>query len=523
MIDVTENFSIFSHEKPTNEDIAIVYTPSSNVVSYQYRIFKNSSESLTLKNGSLDSPTLIYKDYVVVNDNTPSSISLTLTGVYRLEIIEKYVDGTSSLFNSGFYVIDKEAPKIEISDYRNQVYEYRIGQDDFSVLPKVVAYDNYNGNVSDNVSNNLNSISFNKKGIYDVNYTVVDEAGNEAIKTIKVNVINNNIDIVHTWQIIILISLIPILVYLYFYNHAIKLDKRLGKYSVESLKKDNVSLVDKAVAFYMKIISFLRKVYDKSYYIKRHSKKFEKYVGIVDEVHKDGIDFIASKTVFAFIVLFLAIVARTFQFKILALEEYIIPLILGYLLPNLYYRYKYKTYYTRLENDLLQAIIVMNNAFKSGRSITQAIELVTHELEGPIAYEFGLMHTQLQLGLSIETVFENFSNRIKIEEVSYLTASLSILNRTGGNIIKVFSSIEKTLFNKKKLKLELKSMTGSSRIIMYFLTALPVFLIVVIGVVNPDYYLPLYTSKIGFVLMGLILIIYLSYIVVIRKIMRVRM
>lgn len=519
----SNNLSIFSQEKPTNKDISIIYTPGSNVASYQYRILKNASESLTLKNGNLDNPTVIYKDYVNVSGNIPSDITLSLTGVYKLEIIEKYVDGTSSMLNSGLYVIDKEAPKIEFNDYRSQIYEYRIGQDDLNVLPKPVAYDNYNGNVSDSVSNNLDSIDFNKKGIYEVNYTVLDEAGNEATKMIKVNVVNNNIDVVHTWQIIILISMIPILLYLYFYNHAIKLDKRLGKYSVEPLKKDNSSLVGKALEFYLKVIAFLKKFYSKSYYVTRHSKRFDKYVGIVDDVHKDSVELIASKTVVAFLVLALAIIVRTVQFKILALEEYVIPLILGYLLPNLYYMYRYKNYYARLENDLLQAIIVMNNAFKSGRSISQAIELVTHELEGPIAYEFSLMHTQLQFGLSIETVFENFSNRIKIEEVSYLTASLSILNRTGGNIIKVFSSIEKTLFNKKKLKLELKSMTGSSRIIMYFLTALPVFLIVVIGVVNPDYYLPLYTSKIGFILMGLMLAIYLSYIVVIRKIMRVRM
>lgn len=523
MIDVLSNFSVFSHEEPTNKNISITYSPGADVVSYQYRIFKNSSESLTLKNGVLDNPTLIYKDYVNVNGNISSEINLFDTGVYKIEVIEKYVDGTSSLLNSGLYVIDKEAPKIEINGYRNQILEYRIGQDNESIFTTPVAYDNYSGNVSSKITSDITPEALSKTGVKEFHYTVVDDAGNEAVRAFKVNVVNNNIDVVHTWQIIILISLIPILVYLYFYNHAVKLEKRIGKYSVESLKKYNVSLIDRVLNTYLKIIQFLKNIYSKSYYISRHSKKFDKYVGIVDNIHKDGIEFIASKSVVAVLVLFLAIIARTVQFKILAFEEYIIPLFLGYLLLNLYYTYKYKTYYAKLENDLLQAIIVMNNAFKSGRSITQAIELVTHELEGPIAYEFYLMHTQLQLGLSIETVFENFSNRIKIEEVSYLTASLSILNRTGGNIIKVFSSIERTLFNKKKLKLELKSLTGSSRIIMYFLTALPVFLVVVIGVVNPDYFLPLFTTKLGYIIMGISLIIYLSYIVVIRKIMRVRM
>ena len=95
-------------------------------------------------------------------------------------------------------------------------------------------------------------------------------------------------------------------------------------------------------------------------------------------------------------------------------------------------------YRNRLENDLLQAIIIMNNAFKSGRSISQAIELVTKELKGPIAEEFKKMSLELSFGLSIDVVFKRFGERVKIDEINYLTSSLSILNKTGGNIIKVF-------------------------------------------------------------------------------------
>ncbi len=133
------------------------------------------------------------------------------------------------------------------------------------------------------------------------------------------------------------------------------------------------------------------------------------------------------------------------------------------------------------------------------------------------------MHMQLQFGLSLDVAFSRFSERIKIEEVNYLTASLTILNKTGGNIIKVFSSIEKTLFNKKKLKLELKSLTGSSRIIMYLLSGLPIFLVVVIAMINPNYFVSLYTTPIGLIILLISLIIYISYIIVVRKIMKVGM
>ena len=192
-------------------------------------------------------------------------------------------------------------------------------------------------------------------------------------------------------------------------------------------------------------------------------------------------------------------------------------------MPDILFVYQYKRYRSRIENDLLQAIIIMNNAFKSGRSITQAIHLVTEELKGPIGEEFKKMELELSFGLSIDVVFRRFSSRVDLEEVSYLTASLSILNKTGGNIIKVFSSIEDSLFNKKKLKLEMMSLTGSSRIIMYALIIVPLLFIAFVSIINPTYFLPLFTSPLGILLIVIMLILYVTYIYIVRKIMKVRM
>ena len=165
----------------------------------------------------------------------------------------------------------------------------------------------------------------------------------------------------------------------------------------------------------------------------------------------------------------------------------------------------------------------MNNAFKSGRSITQAVELVSTELDGPIAHEFAKIYMELNFGLEIDVVFDRFSKRVKMEEIAYLTASLSVLSKTGGNIIKVFSSIEENLFNKKKLKLELQSLTGTSKIIVTALYLVPALFIVFVSLVSPGYFEPFYTTKLGFIFMGIILILYVIYIYSVNKIMKVRM
>ena len=92
----------------------------------------------------------------------------------------------------------------------------------------------------------------------------------------------------------------------------------------------------------------------------------------------------------------------------------------------------------------------MSNAFKSGRSIVQAIELVILESDGRIKEEFKKIKVDLNYGLDYDVVFNRFAKRLNIEEAYYMSTSLIILNKTGGNIVEVFSSIERTLFDKKK-------------------------------------------------------------------------
>lgn len=515
--------SIDSSLKPTNEDIIVTFTPPETVISYEYRILKNADEFLTTNNGELSNPSIIYRDYIQVNTNRPTDIILNESGVYKIEIAILDYMGNSKIISSGNYVIDKESPKINISNFNSQTIEYKIGESNLEILNNISAIDNYSGDVSSNLKSNYNELDLTTEGLQKLIYTVSDEAGNIATKTININVIETNLSIIHMLQIILVIGLIPVIIYLFIYNRSIKLEKRLSKYSIEPIKKYSFSVLDRLIIIYKRVIDYIKPIVSKSVFITKHSKRYDKYVGIVDKFHNDSMELICSKIVVSIITLLLAFFSKIIQFKLLAFEEFFIPIILGYFFLDIIYLIKYKQYRKGLENDLLQAIIVMNNAFKSGRSITQAIELVTIELDGPIADEFKLMHMQLQFGLALDIAFSKFAERVNIEEVNYLTASLSILNKTGGNIIKVFSSIEKTLFNKKKLKLELNSLTGSSRIIMYLLTALPVFLVIVITLVNPDYFLGLYTTPIGLIILTIILIIYVSYIIVVKKLMKVRM
>ena len=495
-------FNLFNHEA-TNQDIEVIYTPDASIVKYEYQIIKDGEEEAI----------------VSIHNANATNILLTETGKYQIRVLTTDQNGRKKTATSGLFIIDKKKPIIDVGEKQLTM---EIGST-LEPLEGIKVTDNLDGDLINKVQTNYDELDFTTTGLKTLTYTVSDSAGNVTSESIYVNVVTSKQNELAFFQIGIIFLLGIIILFTLFYRKSMRLEKRIGKYGVEPLKDSSTSFQDQLHLQYKKVLDWLKKGISKSVFMTDYGKKYDKYVGVIDNDYTCGLDFVANKIMVSFVVLLIAVFSKTIQYQVLDLYEICFPLILGFYVPDFIYMYHYKQYRERLENDLLQAIIVMNNAFKSGRSITQAIDLVTRELDGPISIEFKKMSMELSFGLSLEDVFKRFSERVKLEEVAYLTASLSILNKTGGNIIKVFSSIENSLFNKKKLKLELESLTGSSRIIMYVLFCVPILFIVFVSILNPNYFAPFFTSQLGWLLMIFILVMYIAYIMIVRKMMKVRM
>ena len=494
-------FSIYEQIEPVNHDITISFNPETTYKSYILQIKKDNE---------------LYKEIRKIN-TVPTEITLSETGTYEIEV--KYHDENETEYqtNSGTYIIDKEKPTIKVG---KKSYDVFLGKS-INIMENVSATDKQDGNITDQIKTNKEEINFNTKGTKKLIYTVSDRAGNNVSEEVIINITNSNTSIM-IFQMIFTIMLLLSILGIAIYTKSIRLERRISKFSISPLKDTTLSLFDNITLRISNVINRINKILYKSEFIKKYSKKYTKYLRTTSELTKSSMDFIAVKFISSITCIIIAIFAKTINFKIFNTYDIYLPMIFGFFIPDFIYYFKYRNYRKKLENDLLQAIIIMNNAFKSGRSITQAIDLVSKELKGPIAEEFKKIHLELSFGLGLDIVFERLYERIKIEEIAYLTASLTILNQTGGNIVEVFSSIEKSLFNKKKLRLELKSLTSGSRMIVNVLIIVPILFVVLIWIINPTYFMPLLTNKLGIVIIGIILIYYIVYIIVIRKLLKVK-
>ena len=246
--------------------------------------------------------------------------------------------------------------------------------------------------------------------------------------------------------------------------------------------------------------------------------RYDKYVSS-EEVK--AADYITHKFVVAIIFVILTIVGMAIQGKFVTLLQLLISFVIGFFILDIGLIIQNRINRKKIENDMLKAIIVMNNAFKSGKSTIQAVEIASKKLTGPIGYEFKKIYQEMKYGLSVDAVFDRFSKRVKIESAEYLSSSLTILNKTGGNIIAVFDSIEKTLFDKKKLEEELKNLTTVSKLVIKILTFVPVLFVFIIYMLDMDYFKPFFESTLGYILMLIIFLMFLIYVYLLNRIVKV--
>lgn len=332
---------------------------------------------------------------------------------------------------------------------------------------------------------------------------------------------NNNIGIdLFIIQSVVALLFIFIILWFLRIKKVSNLNKRFSRFCLEPLEDDSISLFDKGKNFYNEIRKKLSRGLIKLTIFNDYSKKYQKYCDKSKIIRDDAMAYIADKVIVGFLCIVVVILSDMFQYKAFSFMQFITAFLIGFFIPDVYLYIREGIRKKQIEKDMLKAIIIMNNAFKSGFSIIQAIYTVYHELDGPIADEFRKLYIDLTFGLNTEVAFERFNKRVDNKEAKYITTSLNVLNKTGGNIVQVFASVERSAFTRKKLEEELKSLSASANAIFKILVFIPVLLFIAILLMNPTYFNPLFTTSIGLAILGLIVIIYISYIFIISKVVK---
>jgi tight adherence protein B len=135
-------------------------------------------------------------------------------------------------------------------------------------------------------------------------------------------------------------------------------------------------------------------------------------------------------------------------------------------------------------------------------SLGQALDSVVNEGTEPIAGEFRRVLIETRLGVPLEAALEGISDRIESEDFAWVVMAIRIQREVGGNLAELLQTVAGTLRERDYLRRQVKSLSAEGLLSAYILIGLPIGVSIFLVAFRGEYIRPLYTTGIGFLLIG---------------------
>lgn len=142
----------------------------------------------------------------------------------------------------------------------------------------------------------------------------------------------------------------------------------------------------------------------------------------------------------------------------------------------------------KLVSQLPDALELLARGLRVGHPLNASIATVASEMADPIGTEFGLIFDQVNFGDDLVDAFEDFADRVAIEDVQYLAASIGIQHGTGGDLSRIISVLSKVIRDRLAMRRRVRAISSEGRLTAIFLSALPPLIFVFTTLSSPGYY-----------------------------------
>lgn len=166
-------------------------------------------------------------------------------------------------------------------------------------------------------------------------------------------------------------------------------------------------------------------------------------------------------------------------------------------LPRYYIKYKQQGYTREYYAGIVGFLESVTSGLKSGSSLIKSFHNVAERDSGPVGRELALVLKKVELGKSMQEALQELAEKIPLKENEIIISALNTALETGGNINDVLENILDTIRRRDELNREVKSLTSQGVMSGIIVGLLPVFLILAVSLIDPDFMKPLFSTTLG--------------------------
>ncbi len=166
----------------------------------------------------------------------------------------------------------------------------------------------------------------------------------------------------------------------------------------------------------------------------------------------------------------------------------VVALITGYAAFYIWLRGKAKKRISLFEEQLPDALDMMVRSLRVGHPMNAAIGIVAQEMADPLGTEFGLIADETTYGMTITDALDRMALRVPVADLRFVAIAINIQSTSGGNLAEILAGLSAVIRARFKLFRKVRAITAEARWSGWFLSVFPVIALLMVQVVQPDYY-----------------------------------
>src|SRR5438477_3527233 len=151
----------------------------------------------------------------------------------------------------------------------------------------------------------------------------------------------------------------------------------------------------------------------------------------------------------------------------------------------------------KFEELFPEALDLLGRAVRAGHAFTTGLEMIAKESPEPLAGEFRTTFEEQNFGLPLRDALLNLTERIPIIDVRFFVTALLIQKETGGNLAEILDGLARVIRDRFRIYREVQVRTAQGRLTAGILIALPIVMLFLLSILNPNYMKILFEDPAG--------------------------
>ncbi|MCH8502076.1 MAG: type II secretion system F family protein [Aliidiomarina sp.] len=220
--------------------------------------------------------------------------------------------------------------------------------------------------------------------------------------------------------------------------------------------------------------------------------------------------FIPIRGLLAIWLFFIALVLVISVLLLTSIWSMIVALAIAVVIPWRGYRYLRQQRYEWIHKQLPGMLTLLATTLRSGGTLTQGLRFASSELDPPLQQELSVISRQIRLGRTLDDVFSMFVEHYPSDDSRRIQLAFEHGQSLGGKQAVLLESLAQTLRRKQQLQQRIKSLSAQGRLQGKVMTALPLFLLAVLYLIEKQAIEQLSRHPIGWTLASVMLVMLLA-------------